>query len=57
MCRFGGVKCPNVLFGCKEIVDRQDIENHLNLKCQHKPVVCKWCGKNVPNKEVSVTGG
>ena len=41
MCRFEEVKCPNSLFGCKEIVARQEMEDHLNFKCQHKPVMCR----------------
>ena len=53
MCRFGEVQCPNSLYGCKEIMARQDVETHLNAKCQYKPIVCRWCGKNVLNEEVS----
>ena len=53
VCRFEEVKCPNSLYGCKEIVARQEMEDHLNLKCQHKPVMCRWCGENVENEKVN----
>ena len=54
MCKYSVVKCPNSVYGCPSKVSQVDIEEHMNTKCQFKPIQCNWCGKNVLDTKVCI---
>jgi hypothetical protein len=51
-CKLAVISCPHSTYGCKEQLPRSEMSIHVD-KCQHKPVKCKWCHKNVLDITVS----
>ena len=39
-CQFEEAECPN---GCKELIQRQFLANHIKSECLHRVVECQYC--------------
>ena len=49
-CKFEILSCEN---GCTKIIERQDMENHLENKCELRPQRCSYCDFTCTAREYS----
>ncbi|XP_035665776.1 TNF receptor-associated factor 2-like [Branchiostoma floridae] len=50
-CDFEKITCINAGQGCKVLICRKNLANHLQSDCEYRPVTCQWCQETTPHKE------